>query len=172
MICNVKADSGLSINHPTKKREESCLFAEAKGKEYTALPTLNQTVTSEQETRFSTKPPPDGQWTNARKTQSNPFVNIFFDFLHFFFLGWEKSAFAFVFRRWRRRFGFFGGGISVLRRLSLGFAAVWRVVVFLCAIASALAEFFGRESGRAGGRRFGGVGGIGFGGFLRHRVVG
>lgn len=45
-----------------------CLFAEAKGKEYTALPTLNQTVTSEQETRFSTKPPPDGQWTNARKT--------------------------------------------------------------------------------------------------------
>lgn len=94
MICNVKADPGLSINHPTKKREESCLFAEAKGKEYTALPTLNQTVTSEQETRFSTKPPPDGQWTNARKTESNPFVNTFFDFFCTFFLGLEKIRFC------------------------------------------------------------------------------
>ena len=66
----------------------------------------------------------------------------------------------------------FGGGISVLRRLSLGFAAVWRGVVFLCVIVAAFAAFFGWESGKASGWRFAVVGGIGYGKFLRRRVVG
>ena len=87
---------------------------------------------------------------NKRQSLRQHFFRFFFFAL--FFLGWEKSAFALVFCRFLRRLGVFEGGISVLRRLSIGFAAVWRGVIFLCVIVAAFADSLaGKEAGQADG---------------------
>ena len=91
----------------------------------------------------------DKRKKNTKQSLRQHFFRFFFAL---FFLGWEKPAFAFVFRRLRRRFGGFGGGISVLRRLSIGLAAVGRGVVFSALLLPLLrSSLAGKAAGQADG---------------------
>ena len=97
----------------------------------------------------------DKRKKNTKQSLGQHFFRFFFAL---FFLGWEESAFALVFRRLRRRFWGFEGGISVLIRLSNGLVSVLRRFGEALFFSGSLLPYLRSSStGKAAGQADGGL---------------